>query len=216
MNATHRSLQIKIAGLCLLALVCGLDACAPKFDHYTQLDQYIYQQDYDSALKLMDENRDSYKERNAALYYMEEGLLAHFAGRYDESNQSLLKAEEILDELYTRSISKQAASFVINDNTIPYRGEDFEDAMVNLFLALNYAGLGLMEDALVEARQVDNELNIINSRYEDESKNVYSEDAFIRFLMGVLYEANDEINDAFISYRKAEEIYRTDYLPTMA
>jgi hypothetical protein len=94
MNATHRSLQAKIAGLCLLALVCvWLGACAPKLDHYTQLDQYIYQQDYDSALKLMDESKDSYKERNAALYYMEEGLLAHFAGRYDASNQSLLKAE---------------------------------------------------------------------------------------------------------------------------
>ncbi len=214
MNATDRSLQDKIAGLCLLALVCTwLGACAPKLDHYTQLDQYIYQQDYDSALKLMDDSKDSYKERNAALYYMEEGLLAHFAGRYDESNQSLLKAEAILEDLYTRSFSKQVASFVINDNTIPYRGEDFEDAMVNLFLALNYAGQGLMEDALVEARQVDNELNIINSRYEDENKNVYNEDAFIRFLMGVLYEANGEINDAFISYRKAEEIYRTDYLP---
>ena len=214
MNATHGLLQAKIAGLCLIALVCvWLSACAPKLDHYEQLDQYIYQQDYDSALKLMDESKESYKERNAALYYMEQGLLAHFAGHYAKSNQSLLKAEAILDELYTRSVSKQAASFVINDNTIPYRGEDFEDAMVNLFLALNYAGQGLMEDALVEARQVDNELNIINSRYDDASKNVYSEDAFIRFLMGVLYEANDEINDAFISYRKAEEIYRTDYLP---
>ena len=29
--------------------------------------------------------------------------------------------------------------------------------------------------------------------------------------MGVLYEADGEDNDAFISYRKAEEIYRTDY-----
>jgi len=30
-------------------------------------------------------------------------------------------------------------------------------------------------------------------------------------LMGVLYEAEGEVNDAFISYRKAEEIYRNDY-----
>ena len=65
--------------------------------------------------------------------------------------------------------------------------------------------------ALVEARKVDNKLNIINSRYAKDKKNVYKEDAFIRFLMGVLYEADGEDNDAFISYRKAEEIYRTDY-----
>jgi hypothetical protein len=159
----------------------------------------------------MDDSQAQYAERNAALYYMEYGLVAHYAGRYQESIQSLLKAEHIVEDLYTRSVSKQAASFIINDNTIPYRGEDFEDSMVNLFLALNYTELGLKEDALVEARQVDAELNLINNRYAPDQKNIYKEDAFIRFLMGLLYEASGEINDAFISYRKAEEIYRTDY-----
>ncbi|MBW1837102.1 MAG: hypothetical protein JRI99_09185 [Deltaproteobacteria bacterium] len=198
--------------LCILVLAwTGLEGCAHKVDHYARLNQSIDEQDYEFALKLMDESKASYKDRNAVLFYMENGLVAHFAGRYQESNQSLLKAEARLDELYTRSISKQAASFIFNDNTIPYRGEDFEDTLVNLFMALNYAGLGLIEDALVEARQLDNELNLINSRYADDQKNVYSEDAFIRLLMGVLYEAGDEINDAFISYRRAEEVYRTDY-----
>lgn len=198
--------------LCILVLAwTGLEGCAHKVDHYARLNQSIDEQDYEFALKLMDESKASYKDRNAVLFYMENGLVAHFAGRYQESNQSLLKAEARLDELYTRSISKQAASFIFNDNTIPYRGEDFEDTLVNLFMALNYAGLGLIADALVEARQLDNELNLINSRYADDQKNVYSEDAFIRLLMGVLYEAGDEINDAFISYRRAEEVYRTDY-----
>ncbi len=192
-------------------ILLWLGGCGPKMDHYQQLDQYVYQHDYDAALQLLEDSREGYQGNNEALYLMEDGLLAHFAGRYRESIESLLKAESILDELYTRSISKQAASFVLNDNTIPYRGEDFEDAMVNLFLALNYAALGATEDALVEARQVDNELNLINSRYPEDQRNVYREDAFIRFLMGVLYEAGNEINDAFISYRKSEEIYRNDY-----
>ncbi|GAF99605.1 unnamed protein product, partial [marine sediment metagenome] len=86
-------------------------------------------------------------------------------------------------------------------------------AMVNLFMALNYVGMGNWEGALVEARKVDNKLSVINSKYEEEKKNVYKEDGFIRFLMGALYEAEGEINDAFISYRKAEEIYRSAYLP---
>jgi hypothetical protein len=191
----------------------GLEGCAHKIDHYARLNQSIDAQDYDFALKLMDASKESYNDHNAVLFYMENGLVAHFAGRYQESNQSLSKAEMRLDELYTRSISKQAASFVFNDNTIPYRGEDFEDALVNLFMALNYTELGLIEDALVEARQLDNELNLINSRYADDQKNVYKEDAFIRLLMGVLYETGNEINDAFISYRRAEEVYRTDYQP---
>jgi hypothetical protein len=197
----------------LMTVVCWLTACAPKMDHYVQLDQYMASQDYDAALTLMTASKETYTERNAALYYLDEGLLAHYAGRYEESIQSLLKAEAILDELYTHSISNEAAAFITNDNTLPYRGEDFEDAMVHLFLAIDYICIGLKDDALVEARQVDSQLNLINSGYEEDERNVYKEDGFIRFLMGVLYETNGEVNDAFISYRKAEEIYRNDYRP---
>lgn len=186
-------------------------ACAPPVKHYVKVDQCLLQQDYNAALTEIKNNKKDYKERNAALYYLDEGILNHYASLHQESNQSLAQAESIMDELYTTSISKEAASFLINDNTIPYRGEDFENAMVNLFMALNYAGVGNREDALVEARKVDNKLNVINSRYDNDQQNVYKEDAFIRFFMGVLYEADGEINDAYISYRKAEEIYRTDY-----
>jgi hypothetical protein len=202
-----------IVWILLLSGPLLLAACAPRTSHYAQIDQFVLQGNYDQALTVMNDNRDGYSDRDAALFLMEQGILAHYAGRYEESNRHLARAEIILEQLYTRSISKQAASFVINDNTIPYRGEDFEDAMLNLFMALNYVGLSQWEDALVEARKVDSKLNLINSRYEDDQKNVYKEDAFIRFLMGVLYEADGEINDAFISYRKAAEIFRSDYEP---
>jgi hypothetical protein len=165
----------------LLLLLSGVMtfSCATKVKHYPVINQCLSNQNYEQALKVIKDNKDAYPKRNAALYYMEEGILAHFALRYKESNESLSRAEQIMDELYTR--------------------------------ALNYVGLGLSDEALVEARKVDNKLNIINSRYSEDKKNVYKEDAFIRFLMGVLYEADGEDNDAFISYRKAEEIYRTDY-----
>jgi hypothetical protein len=198
----------------LLILAVGLlvFSCAHSTEHYAQVDQCLLSHDYDSAHMLIKNNEETYGERNAALYHLEQGIIAHFASRYEDSNKHLSRAECIMDELYTKSVSKQAASFLVNDNTIPYRGEDFENAMVNMFMALNYVGLGLWEDALVEARKVDNKLNVINAQYEEDKRNVYKEDAFVRFLMGVLYEAEGETNDAFISYRKAEEIYRTDYL----
>jgi hypothetical protein len=203
----------KIFGLAVMLALTLIWGCAPRFDHYDELNRHVYNQDYDAALMLMEESKDGYRDRDAALYYMEEGLIFHFAGRYQESNQYLFKAETILEDLFTRSISNQTASFIINDNTIPYRGEDFEDALVNLFLAINYAVMGMTDDALVEARKLDIELNIVNSHYEENQRNVYREDAFIRFLMGLFYESGGEINNAFISYRKAEEIYRNDYLP---
>lgn len=188
-----------------------LFSCAPSVKQYPKINQLLLTQDYDSACKLVKESKKTYAKRNAALYHLDEGILLHYAARYKESNLNLFEAESIMDELYTKSLSKEAASFLISDNTIPYRGEDFERAMVNLFMALNYVGLGDWEGALVEARKVDNTLSIINSKYDEEKRNVYKEDGFIRFLMGTLYEAEGEINDAFISYRKAEEVYRADY-----
>ncbi|MBW2059134.1 MAG: hypothetical protein JRJ26_16730 [Deltaproteobacteria bacterium] len=187
-------------------------SCAQPFRHYSQIQNYLVQADYPSALRLIRENSKAYTGPDSALYYLDGGILAHYAGNYQESNRFLARAESIMNELYTRSLSRETASFLINDRTIPYRGEDFENALVNLFMALNYAELGLWEDALVEARKVDSKLSAINGQYGVERRSAYKEDAFIRFLMGVLYEAGGEKNDAFISYRKAEEIYRTDYL----
>jgi len=208
--------SVRIRVIPLFFLVVGFFlffSCAPSIKHYPRIDQYLLTQDYDSAYKLVEKSKETYAERNAVLYYLDEGIISHFAGRYKESNQSLAKAESIMEELYTKSISKEAASFLISDNTIPYRGEDFERAMLNLLMALNYAGLGSWEDAVVEARKVDNKLNLINSQHAEGKRNVYKEDGFVRFLMGTLYEAEGEINDAFISYRKAEAVYRADYLP---
>jgi hypothetical protein len=137
--------------------------------------------------------------------------VAHYGKHFEESNRSFHEAERLIDQLYTISISKEAASYVLNDNTTAYGGEDFESALVNLFMAVNYAAQGYWEDALVEARRVDTKLTIFNDQYPEGEKNVYKEDAFIRFLMGVLYEAQGEYNDAYISYAKAEKIYSEDY-----
>lgn len=197
----------------ILVLALAGHGCGPRLDHYVCLDRRLSAGDYDTALSILRESRDHYRDADTALYLMEEGLLAHYAGRFDESNRSLLQAEARLEELYTRSLSRQAASLWINDNTVPFRGEDFEDALVNLFLALNYAGLGLYDEALVEARQVDIELMQLTHFSRPASTDAYREDAFIRFIMGVLYESEGQLDDAFIAFRKAETIYRNAYLP---
>ena len=116
--------------------------------------------------------------------------------------------------MYTKSVTGIVGTWLINEYTVPYRGEDFERVMINIFQALNYSMLNNLEEALVEARDVDLKLRLINNRYGPNEKNVYKEDAFARFFMGILYEAQktrEGYNDAYISYSKAREIYRDDY-----
>lgn len=160
-----------------------------------------------------------YGKRNGVLYYLDKGAILHDAGKYPESIASFDKAEVMIEDLFTKSISQEAASLTTNDNLRPYVGEDFEQALVPLFNALNFAYQGNWENALVEGRKVDHKLQVLSDKYEQANKKrkaneqpvkvVYTEDAFVRYFMGILFEAQGEVNDAFIFYRKAFETYQT-------
>lgn len=184
-------------------------SCAASTEFYRDIDERITAGEYTNALEYVKQNRDVYGDKTAVLYNLDLGLLYHYAGEYDSSINYLFAAEREIEDLYTKSISQQALSFVLSDNILPYEGEDFEKVLINVFLALNYAKKRMTDDALVEARKVDLKLREYARQYDD--KNTYKEDAFIRYIAGALYESGGEINDAFISYRKAHEAY-TQYV----
>ncbi|HQT92319.1 MAG TPA: hypothetical protein PL001_09875 [Candidatus Kryptobacter bacterium] len=199
-----RTLSLPVSSAFVVALL--LQGCAMSVEFYKEVDSNVSIDRFDVAAKVVENNRKTYGEGSSVLYNLETGLLRHYAGEYDVSNASFLESEREIDELYTQSVSTGVGSFVLNDNLLPYEGEDFEKIYVNLFLALNYARMGKIEDAIVEARKVDLKLNEYSRKYD--GKNSYKQDAFVRYVMGVLYEANGETNDAFISYKQAYEGYK--------
>ena len=199
-----------------VSLLIGTAACAPQMGIYSNVDQLMAAADFHSAIELVEINKEKYGQRDYLIYLMDRGILLHYAGDYVRSAKLLQGASYEFEERYTESITKYGATWLVNDLAADYRGEDFESVMINLFNALNYAELGETEEALVEARMVDNRLNLINSKYDKDRKNVYKEDAFARFLMGILYEAggtSQDLNDAYISYKKAYRIYKEDFSP---
>jgi uncharacterized protein len=185
-----------------------LPACSSVDRLYVKVDARLAQQDYLEADSLIEGQKAEYGQRNAVLYYLDRAMTLHLAGRYAESNAFLEKAEARIDELYTKSVTTETGAMLTNDNLLPYEGEDFEKVMIHVIAALNYVFLDEWDGALVEARKVDHKLNLFNDRYEN--KSIYKEDAFARYLSGMLYEAKGELNDAFIAYRKAYETYQ-DY-----
>jgi hypothetical protein len=196
----RQSLWIVPAALSFLLISCGSSST-----FYTGVEDNIAGGKYNAALEQVRANRRAYGDKSTVLYNMDMGLLFHYAGVPDSSSVYFFAAEKEIGELYTKSVSLAAASILLNDNVLPYEGEDFEKVLVNVFLALNYAQKGEPDDALVEARKVDEKLREYARQYE--GKNRYKEDAFIRYVTGVLYESRGEINDAFIAYRKAFETY---------
>jgi len=197
-----------------VALAALLAACSPHRALYPRLEQLSRQGKYLEAAQVVEKNKAEYGDRNSVLYNLDRGVFYHYAGRYKESNEAFAAAEHRMDELYTESISGNVAAFALNDNTLPYRGEDFEQVIVNIYRALNYIELGQTDEALVEARKVNLKLEQINDKYPAGAKNVYKEDAFARLLAGVLYEmggTRDDFNDAYISDRLAADAYANDF-----
>ncbi|MBL0058559.1 MAG: hypothetical protein IPP35_05535 [Elusimicrobia bacterium] len=168
------------------------------------LNSYVLKNEFAPAAEQVEKLKTGYGEKNALLYYLDRGMLLQLAGQYADSNQALENAKRTARDLYTKSLTAHMSTFLINDLMTPYYGEDFERALIHVFSALNYAALGDGEGALVECRQVDVFLRSL--RFEGQ-RNAYQDDAFARFLAGLLYEDRGETNDAYISYMKALEAY---------
>ncbi|MBI4396609.1 MAG: hypothetical protein HY548_05910 [Elusimicrobia bacterium] len=177
------------------------------------MNRFLVNGQYSEATGLVQKSKEShYGKKNAFLYYLDLGMLLHLEGKHVESNAAFEQAKLLSAELFTKSITTEASTFLVSDNMRPYYGEDFERALIHVFSALNYIFLGEGREALVEARQVDFLLTKLQTDFGH--KNIYTEDAFIRYLMGLIYEDQGEINDAYVSYWKALEAYdkyRRDY-----
>ena len=77
--------------------------------------------------------------------------------------------------------------------------------MIHLMSAIGCLLSGERDDALVESRRLDSLLSLYNTKYE--KKNVYKEDAFARYLSGILNEDDGEQDDAFIDYLLSTRAY---------
>ncbi len=195
----------RLAWLVLAAVTVG-SGCLGGAALRRSIDQF-YVQHPDEAADAIERYGRQVGPNDRLLYFLNAGIVQHVLGGYDKSNELLEAADARVEELVTRSVTREAASFVLNDRTTPYAGAPFEQALINYYKALNYALLGRIDEALVECRRLDIRLSDLHARRS--GKDGYDEDAFLRYVVGMLYEAGREINDAFISYRKALELYET-------
>lgn len=140
--------------------------------------------------------------RDSLLYLLDLGLALHSGGRYADSNKVFLKANDIAEIKDYTSLSTEGATLLVSDNIKDYKGEDFEKVLINTYLAMNYALLGDIENALVEARRVNQKLY----RMVSEGKRRYKQNAFARYLSAILYESEGDWNDAYVDYQNTLDL----------
>lgn len=192
----------------LLPLLLG--ACASYTQESKEMRQLYGADRYQEALAKLEESSLKDESKNRLLYRLEKASLLDRLHDRPRSRKLLVEADKIADELYTTSVSKSVASFVVNDAATDYEGEDYEKVFIHTLLAASFLEDGDLAAAKVEARKINNKIQEINQKYEG-NKNRYGEDAFARFLSGLIYEAGAEWDSAIIDYKAALALYEGAY-----
>jgi len=174
---------------------------------------------YDKAVvSLQNSQKDAYDEKDRVLFWIDLGLLQHYAYQDSLSIINLALADNAIEELYTTSISKGVASMVLNDNALDYSGEDYENLYINVFKALAFYRQGESESALVEIRRLTEKFVELEQKYQQEyrslkesdeiktevdeiSVNFYSS-ALAHYLSMILFLNDGEYDDGRISRDK--------------
>ncbi|HZH03066.1 MAG TPA: hypothetical protein VEY30_04720 [Myxococcaceae bacterium] len=141
-------------------------------------------------------------EIDRLLVLLDKGMILHGAGKFEESIKVLAEADRLSQQLDFTSVSETAKTLLSNEREQTYRGEDFEKLMISVLQALNYAELSKDDDALVEVRRVNERIR----KMVAEEKKPYEQLAIARYLGGILYEDQGELDSAFIDYYEAYKL----------
>ncbi|WP_455222403.1 COG3014 family protein [Kaarinaea lacus] len=185
-------------------LILSVYGCASYSDNIRNVEQQLVSQNYQAALATLDKLYDD-SERDAVLYNMNKGMLLRMSGDYRGSNAAFETAKQLIERLEAISVTEQASSLVVNDQVKSYEGAVFEKLLLQFYMILNYLELGQKDDARVEVLQIDQRLKAIKQKQSGEA---LPEEAWVRYMSGIVFEDLGEWSDAMIAYRKAYQAYK--------
>jgi hypothetical protein len=200
-----------------------------------KVDEAVREGNYSDGIAFIENGKKNlYRGQDSILYFLDKGMVAHYAGQYAGSSALLEDGERAIEEAYTKSVTAEIGSYLLNDTVRNYDGEDYEDIYINAFNALNYYYRERSEDAMVEIRRVNNKLRFLASKYalvisnlqkkalEDAGRiplnsreeYVFSDSALARYLgllfhrdMGQYDDARIDRDQLKIAFANAPEVY---------
>ena len=185
------ALQKRILRVVLLIFVAALQACATSGVLNVARDQFRHGSTSD-ALQTLAEADVSRRDR--LLLYLDRGMIAQAAGRYEDSFAAFERATSLIDELDYVSVKDQSAALLSSDWATRYSGEYSERLWVHTFQMLNFLMLDLPQEAAVEARRAV----ALYEKYGD----VLKQDIFTRSVMALSFMAAGQRDSAGVEYRK--------------
>ena len=189
----------------LIASALLLCSCANKaMTRYETLAPVLKKKGFEGTIQKIEKEKDDiYGEKSAFLYEFDLGTLHHYNGNNKESIKHFEKAEKIYEDLYTKSVTNEAAAIATNDNIRPYRARPFEVLLMYQYQILNYLALGDLDEALVEVRRAQ----IASEALYQKDKDKVNDNGWLRYLSAIVYEMAGEEDDAAIAYLKAAKAF---------
>lgn len=204
-------------------------SCASNVDLHSVFVQDIKNGNYEFVYSNLEQSsKKFYSQHDDVLKMLDLGLLAHYSNFSKSSINYLNQAEKLIEENYSKSISQNISSYILNDNIIDYSGEDYEDIYVNLFKCLTFISEQNYESAFVEIRRFNNKLKTLSIKYQDKISEVknhakietvaldqddfkinFYDSVFARYLSMLLYLYEGDVDSAKIDYNYLVSAFNT-------
>ena len=147
----------------LLLILTGCSTLRTHQLHYGGTDTLLRLNDPAAALHQFQTHTPPKKDQ--LLHLLNVGMLQHWSGDYQASNQTLERAKTHFEKQQIHRISELPLQIILNDNTTEYAGDDAEEIYLHIFKALNYIALNQLDSAWVEIRQIDQKLIQLQTKY---------------------------------------------------
>ena len=203
-SSTRGWLPVALVGLA--AIVAG---CATYYQKSAAFQQHFVKGEFREAAAELERDPGASTGKSRLLYFLQQGTVQQLLEEYESSNEAFESAYFFTQDL-RRNYPAEMFSLLSNPMTLPYRGEDFERVQIHYFKAVNYLLLDRPDEALVECRRIGIELDRLDDQYGGRNSR-YRRDAFALNIMGIVYDAAGDDNNAFIAYRNAYDAYREGY-----
>jgi len=127
--------------------------CNPSKSHLSTFGGYFDSSDYEKSIEFAQSKISKSKNPKRAdlLWTLQLGSLERLRQNHRESNNHFDRSEEMLNFFdYQNATADSVAAIAVNENIIPYLGEEYDGIMVNTYKALNFMALGENDQARVE------------------------------------------------------------------
>jgi hypothetical protein len=190
----------------LFFTIFSLCACATYQSKVTNARESLSRREVSKAITELQPLAEK-DDGDQLVYLLDYATALQIAGKIPESNKAFMQADRISELQDYHSVSRIAGSLAFSQEMVQYKGDTFEKIFINAYMAMNYLELGQLDDALVEARRINEKY----LKYRQDEKQSFELNSFSKYLSAVIWEASRNYDDAYIAY---EEAYKLD--PTIS